>query len=103
VSYPDFEKLAHPPIKQRIKVSLRTLSIDFFDYSTWEDAPLLFRKDELIPNEHPKFRLFKSLSKQEEKLGLLPEIDSQVFHSGWTMRLRESGFKMRGHRLVKRT
>ncbi|WP_315861462.1 DNA phosphorothioation-associated putative methyltransferase [Stieleria tagensis] len=103
ISYPDFEKRPHPPLRQRIKVSLPTLSIDMFDYSNWQDPPLLFRKDELLHDEHPKAKLFKSLSRQESKHGLLPEPDARELESVWAMRLREAGLSMRGHRLVKST
>ncbi len=101
VAYPDFEKLPHPPLRQRIKVSLPTLSIDLFDYSNWQDPPLLFRKDELLHAEHPKTKLFKTLSNQEKKLGLLPDPDARELESVWNTQLRESGYEMRGHRLVK--
>lgn len=101
ISYPDFETSAHPPLRQRIKVSLPTLTIDFFDYSTWQDPPLLFRKDELLHVSHPKSKLFKALSQQENKLGLLPETDARESESVWAARLRESGYDLRGHRLVK--
>ena len=43
LAYPDFEKKAHPAIKERIKVTLPTQSIRFYDYSHWEDPQLLFR------------------------------------------------------------
>ena len=102
VAYPDFDKLPHPPLRQRIKVSLPTLSIDFFDYSNWQDPPLLFRKDELLHIDHPKAKLFRSLTKQEAKLGLLPAPDARELESVWAMRLQEAELSMRGHRLVKK-
>lgn len=101
ISYPDFDKQPHPPLRQRIKVTLPTLSIDLFDYSNWEDPPLLFRKDELIHSDHPKAKLFRTLSRQEEKHGLLPDPDNGQLASAWALRLREAGLAMRGHRLVK--
>ena len=101
ISYPNFEKLPHPPLRQRIKVSLPTLSIDMFDYSNWQDPPLLFRKDELVHDDYPKAKLFKTLSRQEARLGLLPEPDARELESGWSMRLQNEGLALRGHRLVK--
>ncbi|WP_165440726.1 DNA phosphorothioation-associated putative methyltransferase [Rubripirellula amarantea] len=100
VAYPDFEKLPHPPLRQRIKVSLPTLSIDLFDYSHWQDPPLLFRKDELLHNEHPKAKLFQALAKQEERVGLLPTADSQLSASKWQAKLEQAGLQLRGHRLI---
>lgn len=101
ISYPDFESLPHPPLRQRIKVTLPTLSIDMFDYSGWSDPPLLFRKDELLHTDHPKAKLFKSLTKQEEKLGVLSQSDTSLKGSEWSVRLNEAGLQVRGHRLVR--
>jgi DNA phosphorothioation-associated putative methyltransferase len=101
ISYPDFEKKAHPALRQRIKVSLPTLSIEFYDYSNWEDPPILFRKDELVHRDHPKSKLFKTLSRQEAKYGLLPDPDGRCTLTMWQNMLNDAGLMMRGHRLSK--
>jgi DNA phosphorothioation-associated putative methyltransferase len=101
IAYPEFETLAHPPLRQRVKVTLPTLNIDMFDYSDWKDPPLLFRKDELVHPNFPQFKLFSTLTKQEQKVGILPEPDASQQQSLWEMRLREAGFQLRGHRLTK--
>jgi len=36
-------------------VTLPTLGIDFFDYSNWQDPPLLFRKEQFLPADHPLY------------------------------------------------
>ena len=44
VSYlvcPDLEHEANPTVRLRIKVNLRTLDIDFFDYTHWDEMPRL--------------------------------------------------------------
>jgi DNA phosphorothioation-associated putative methyltransferase len=101
IAYLDFDTLAHPPLRQRVKVTLPTLNIDMFDYSNWPDPPLLFRKDELLHPNHPKFKLFSALTKQEQKAGLLPELDARQQKSTWEKRLLESGYCLRGHRLTR--
>jgi DNA phosphorothioation-associated putative methyltransferase len=45
--YRDFEDQVNPPLLLRVKVSLRTLAIDYFDYSTWGDPPRLQGRDRL--------------------------------------------------------
>lgn len=52
IVYSDFDKNPHPPMKLRVKVTLPTLSIDLFDYSTWRDPPILSRKEQLLHNTH---------------------------------------------------
>lgn len=102
ISYPKFEKEPHPPIHLRVKVTLPTLSIDFFDYSDWENPPLLFRKEHFLHADHPWREKFARLTRQKEKHGLLTRIDDAESRTQWEARLRNSGFALRGHRLVRR-
>ncbi len=99
IAYPDFEKDPFPAIQLRVKVSLRSLEIDVFDYSEWSDPPLLFRKDEFLPPEHPKRLLFSKLSKQLAKAGVLPSSESRFTGSQWKEFLSASGYSIRGHAL----
>ena len=102
IAYPDFETRAHPPLRQRVKVTLPTLNIDMFDYSDWQDPPILFRKEELLHPNHPKYALYSLISKQEEKADLLPAPDSRILASEWELRLKEKNLTILGHRLLKR-
>jgi len=95
----DNEK-AHPALRLRIKVTLPTLGIDFFDYTSWQDPPLLFRKEQFLHADHPLREKFSRLTRQEEKRGLLEQIDDSAPASRWQMRLTEAGLAVRGHRLV---
>ena len=101
IAYPDFEKKPHPALRLRVKVTLPTLAIDFFDYSDWEDPPLLFRKEQFLHAEDPLREKFARLTRQEENRGLLDQIDDSESQSRWQMRLKESRFALRGHRLVR--
>ena len=99
IAYPEFEKDPCPAIQLRVKVSLRSLNIDVFDYSEWPDPPLLFRKDEFLPDEHPQKVLFGKLSKQMAKAGVLPQPDARFSRSQWIDFLQVSGYVMKGHKL----
>jgi DNA phosphorothioation-associated putative methyltransferase len=101
IAYPDFEKKPHPALQLRVKVSLPTLAIDLFDYSDWDDPPLLFRKEQYLHTSHPSRDKFARLSKQEEERGLLDQINDSSSQSTWQMRLREAGYALRGHRVVR--
>jgi len=100
IAYPEFEEKAHPALRLRVKVTLPTLGIDFFDYSNWQDPPLLFRKEQFLHADHPLREKFSRLTRQEEERGLLDEIDDSAPASRWQTRLSESGCTLRGHRLV---
>ena len=99
IAYPDFEKDPCPAIQLRVKVSLRSLNIDIFDYSEWTDPPLLFRKDEFLPAEHPKKVLFGKLSTQMAKADVLPQPDARFSRSQWISFLQTSGYVLKGHKL----
>jgi DNA phosphorothioation-associated putative methyltransferase len=101
LGYPEFEKSAHPALQLRVKVTLPTLSIDFFDYSGWENPPLLFRKEQFLHAGHPCRDKFARLSRQEERHGLLDQVEVEETRDRWHMRLSEAGFTLRGHRLVR--
>ncbi len=103
LAYPGFEKVAHPALCLRVKVTLPTLAIDFFDYSDWADPPLLFRKEEFLHREHPLRERFSRLTAQEDNRGLLDQIDDSAPASRWQMRLTKSGCVLRGHRIVRAT
>ena len=99
IAYPDFDTDPFPAIALRVKVSLCSLNIDLFDYSKWTDPPLLFRKDEFLPTEHPRKALFTKLSKQMAKAGALPSPEARFSRSQWAEHLRSTGYLLRGHRL----
>jgi DNA phosphorothioation-associated putative methyltransferase len=100
VAYPEFDEVAHPPLRQRVKVTLPSLKIEIFDYSDWEDPPLLFRKDELVHPYHPKLKMFRRLTQQEQRANLLPQADAEIRAHQWKLVLKSKCFTIRGHQLV---
>jgi DNA phosphorothioation-associated putative methyltransferase len=101
IAYPEFEKSPHPQLTLRVKVSLRSLRIDYFDYSEWDDPPILFRKDEFLHDDHPKRNLFAKLSRQEDRLGILPMADARCSRRAFESIIQETGMALKGHQLRK--
>ena len=67
---------------------------------TWEDPQLFFRKDEVIHDDHAKKKLFQRLTRQEEKLDLLPPVGDCFRASVWRMVLQQNHVaKSKGHRV----
>lgn len=99
IAYPDFETDPHPSLRQRIKVTLPTLAIDFFDYAEWADPPILYRKDELIHVGHSLWPKFAKLTRQEEKRGILSEADNADTRKKLAVLLKEHGVALHGHSL----
>jgi hypothetical protein len=51
---------------------------------------------------HLWYQKFARLTRQEEARGLLDETASIGTRQGWEARLAEKGFRLQGHRLVRR-
>jgi DNA phosphorothioation-associated putative methyltransferase len=99
--YPAFETDPHPALLRSIKLSLRTRELDCYDYANSTNPPVLHRKEAFLSADHPLHARFARLTRQEEKHGLLDNTATIGTTEGWQRRLRERGFALRGHRLVK--
>ena len=99
--YPDFDTDPHPALQRSVKLSLRTRAIDCFDFSASTNPPILHRKETFLTSDHPLDGKFARLTLQEEKHGLLDDTATLGTREGWSSRLAERGFGLKGHRLVK--
>jgi DNA phosphorothioation-associated putative methyltransferase len=99
--YPDFETDPHPALQRSVKLSLRTREIDCFDYTASTNPPVLHRKETFLTADHPLHAKFARLTAQEEKHGLLDDSSAIGNREGWSSRLAERGFAVKGHRLVR--
>jgi hypothetical protein len=70
--------------------------------ATSANPPILHRKEALLTTDHPLHAKFARLTQQEEKHGLLDDTATIGTKEGWQARLAETGFVLRGHRLVRR-
>jgi DNA phosphorothioation-associated putative methyltransferase len=100
--YPDFDTNPHPALRRCVKLSLRTRELDCYDYAGSANPPVLHRKETFLLPEHPLHAKFARLTRQEEQHGLLDEPAAIGTRSGWEQRLRDAGFRLRGHRLIRR-
>jgi DNA phosphorothioation-associated putative methyltransferase len=99
--YPDFDADPHPALLRSIKLNLRTREIESTDYSASVNPPVLHRKETFLLPDDPRWSKFDRLTRQEERAGLLDETATIGTRSGWADRLRERGFALRGHGLVR--
>lgn len=97
--YPDFDRDPHPALSYSLHVPLdpsRLLSRR--DYRN--NPPILHRKEEFVTPDYPKFRTFQRLTKTEEAVGLLKNTPGR--RNQWQNRLKQFGYELKGHKLVKR-
>lgn len=99
--YPEFDSDPHPALNASMQADLRGLQVEYRDYSTSVNPPILHRKETFVTSHYPLYQKFARLTQQEERWGLLDEISSIGTQAGWQMKLREKGVKFRGHRLIR--
>jgi DNA phosphorothioation-associated putative methyltransferase len=99
--YPDFETDPHPALRRCVKLNLRTRQVECYDYSQSASPPVLHRKESFLVPDDPSHGKFARLTAQEEKQGLLDDPSGIGTRDGWSRRLTERGFALRGHRLVR--
>ena len=102
LAYPDFDTDPHPALVRSVKLSLRSLELACYDYSESDNPPILHRKETFLTVDHPLHEKFARLTQQEEKHGLLDDASTIGYRAGWETRLAEVGFRLAGHRLVRR-
>lgn len=101
LSYPEFDSDPHPALLRSVKVNLRSLDLHCYDFSTSDNPPILHRKETFLVDDHPQHAKFARLTRQEERHGLLEDSRSIGTRDGWERRLQETGFTLRGHRLIR--
>jgi DNA phosphorothioation-associated putative methyltransferase len=99
--YPDFDADPHPALSRSIKLNLRTREIESSDYAASANPPVLHRKEAFLLPDDPRRPRFERLTRQEERAGLLDDTATIGTRAGWAERLRERGYALRGHRLVR--
>lgn len=103
LSYPKFERKAHPCLFDSLLVNLDTLSIKYRNYSESENPPVLHRKEAFIRSQHRLHSRFATLTAQEERAGLLDDTSVIGTSQGWASTLVKHNLAVRGHRLVRPT
>ena len=101
LAYPDFDTVAHPSLSESILVDLISGKSSRDDYRRRKNPPVLHRKDRFVPEDYPRYSEFQALTQAEESAGLLEETSRIGFRLNWEQRLREKGFTIRGHHLLR--
>ena len=71
MKFDDFDNLALPRLQQRIKVRLRDLDLDIFDYGPSFSPPLLYYKSRYINEEYPGYAEQVAFEEQLDRLELV--------------------------------
>lgn len=101
LSYPRFDKDAHPTLASAVTVNLRRLTVDWRDYTRSENPPLLHRKEEFLGKEDSRRRLYVKLTRAETRAGLYEHPERIGTLAGWLATLNQNGVTVRGHRVYR--
>jgi DNA phosphorothioation-associated putative methyltransferase len=101
LSYPRFDRDAHPTLSAAVTVNLKKLTVDRRDYSRSENLPLLHRKEEFISREDPRCSLYAKLTAAEMRAGLYEHPERIGTLHGWQTTLADAGLHVQGHRLSR--
>ena len=99
--YPRFDTEPHPVLRESWVVDFRKLDVRPYDYSSRDNPPVLHRKELFVAPDHPRYDMFRRLTEQEERHGLLRDGLTLGTRAAWQQRLADEGWQLRGHRLVR--
>ena len=98
--YPNFDRDPHPKLQGSIIVDLQTLEVNYRDYSSSENPPILHRKETFVTRDYPFYQEFAELTYFESALGLLDNARFIGTYQEWQKRLTQQNIAFEGHRLI---
>ncbi|MBD2386705.1 DNA phosphorothioation-associated putative methyltransferase [Cylindrospermum sp. FACHB-282] len=100
--YPDFDTDPHPALQASIQVDLETLQVNYRDYRTSENPPVLHRKETFVTSDYHLYEQFAALTRAQEALGLLNNSKGIGTRVGWQKRLQAYGVEIQGYTIIQR-
>jgi DNA phosphorothioation-associated putative methyltransferase len=102
LSYPQFDRVAHPPLATSLRADLRTFDVKWTDFRESENPPILHRKELFVSDDYPGYAKFSRLSEREDRAGLLggPGVGTRKL---WEELLDVEGWRITGHTLRRAT
>ena len=101
LTYPDFDRDAHPRLAESLTVDLQRLRTDWRDWAGQANRPLLHRKEEFLTSDDPRAALYRKLTRREVAAGLYTRPALIGREDGWQRVLDEAGYKVQGHKIVR--
>ena len=101
LAYPKFFEEAHPALQRAITVDLVTGETRRADYTDNINPPILHRKEQMLPSDHPRRAEFRELTEAEEAEGLYADTRTIGFRLNWERLLSQKGLSIEGHTLKR--
>jgi DNA phosphorothioation-associated putative methyltransferase len=102
LKYEDFDASPVPRLRQRVKVKLRELDFDLFDYGgSTSPSPLLYHKSRFINEEYEYYPEQVEFESRCEHMGLLPNGTHDPSEAEFLAALEARRWEIDGHGLVR--
>ena len=101
LSYPEFDREAHPALAFSLRVDLQSMGIKYRDFRETDNPPILHRKELFVPEDYPDRQLFADLSTAEAGEGLLDDAHGIGLMKQWNDVLLRKGWRVQGHTLTR--
>ncbi|RDV23919.1 DNA phosphorothioation-associated putative methyltransferase [Alteromonas aestuariivivens] len=99
--YPDFEHDAYPALKQSVTVNLEKLSHKVTDYTSYDNPPILHRKETMVLETHPLYEEFQQITQEGERAGLYDNSRHIGFKASWEALINSHGYELVDGRLFR--
>ena len=87
--YPEFDRQAHPLLARSMAIELQDLTVNYRDYSSDLNPPILHEQELLIARDYPIYEQTSKLTKLERQMGLLDNLKTISKLKGWQQCLQE--------------
>jgi DNA phosphorothioation-associated putative methyltransferase len=101
LGYPTFFDESYPPLKQSVTVDLEKLGHKITDYSTYDNPPILHRKETMITQGHPNYDEFCLITQEGEQAGLYENARHIGFKASWEAIINSHGYELVDGRLFR--
>lgn len=101
MKYEDFENAPLPRLMQRVKVKLRDLDIDTFNYGNEYPPTLLYYKSRFINEEYPHYAEQVAFEEELERLALFDLSGFGPAEADFHKKLEQARWAIQGFRLIR--
>jgi DNA phosphorothioation-associated putative methyltransferase len=99
--YPTFNEESYPALKQSVTVDLQKLSHKITDYSTYDNPPILHRKETMVLPDYPYYEEFVQITAEGEQAGLYDNSRHIGFKASWEALINSHGYELVDGRLFR--
>jgi DNA phosphorothioation-associated putative methyltransferase len=101
LSYPAFFTDSYPALSKSVTINLAKLSHNVTDYSSYDNPPILHRKETMIPPSHESYEEFCVVTEEGENAGLYENKKHIGFKASWESIINSHGYELLDGRLFR--